>query len=170
MKLYIFVEGKNDIDFFEKILNSEIKKRFDDFECIPYVENMNKERDVILRLIKNKNSYIFCPDLDAKFSENKVNSRKKEIAENFIKIDFDTVKDQMYIIIQKIESWYLAGFDRKFHAEEITKGTFLKIAEIKRQDVNSIRNMLISNKGKYSINVACKRNKSFEKFYNAVIK
>ncbi len=181
MKLYIFVEGKNDIDFFEKILNSEIKRKFDEFECIPYAENMTKERNLILRIIKNnKNNYIFCPDLDTEYSEKKVNARKREIAEKYFKIDYDTVKEKMHVIVQKIESWYFAGFDKKYYikkgignyysddAEEITKGTLKKIAKSLKKDPKIFISQI--TQWNYKIEIACRRNKSFKKFYNAILK
>ena len=39
MKLYIFVEGKTDIQFFDRILKQELHRKYDDFECIPFAED-----------------------------------------------------------------------------------------------------------------------------------
>ena len=203
MKLYIFVEGKTDIQFFERILNREINKKFDEFKCIAYVENKFNERATIKRIIKNKNNnFIFYPDLDDKFSKKKIQDKKKEVAKNYFNIGSPKSKDKkyikknkklkddkliklsdienkMFVIVQMIESWYLAGFDKNFcnnknidfiqETEDITKGTFSKIAKTLNKDKIEFKEMLLANSENFSITEACNRNNSFDKFCMAVL-
>ena len=201
MKLYIFVEGEHDEDFFKKILNQELNRKYGELECKRYGENNFKERKLIKNIInKKQNNFIFCLDLDKNkesikkeevanyFDIGKVSSKKekkqgkklkkKKILKEEFQIEFSDIENKMYVVVQMIESWYLAGFDTNFctkkhiefypDTEEITKGTFKKIARELRKDPDRIRDELIRS-GKFSISEARNRNKSFDNFCQKIL-
>jgi len=178
MKLYIFVEGIWDSKFFNNFLKKVLDNKFDEFECVEFAENRNNERKEIKRIVESNRKFIFCPDLDSLFSQAKTNNKILEIAEKYLNLRVEQIQDNSYMIVQKIESWYLAGFGKTFcnkknidyfeDTELVTKGTFKLISKKLKIDTDRFKENLIFNKNNYSIVHAKTRNKSFENFCNSI--
>ena len=112
--IFVFVEGKDDsrfinfvlVDFFN--LNKSII-----LKAIPY---KNKARVNTVKLIKQiietgSGDYIFLSDLD-RHTYPCVTSRKNSRIKEFHNPEYDDLDfEKIFIVVEEIESWYVAGID-----------------------------------------------------------
>ena len=134
-QLIIFVEGRDDMEFFTKIIKPIFEKTYNWVEIRQYARF---KKEYIIEFIKNikstGNDYIYVTDINRATCI----TAKKQKEQNIIKnID----EDKIIIVIREIESWYLAGLDD----EDSEK---LKINSLKStNDINKEQfNKLISDK------------------------
>ena len=106
-RLYIFVEGKDDKRFFDKIITPLFERKYDQVDVLEYAQLQKEKVSKFLKSIKGMNAdYIFVSDID---QEPCVTARKQYIQSKFKEID----KDRIIVVIREIESWYLAVLDDK---------------------------------------------------------
>jgi hypothetical protein len=104
-RLFIWVEGPDDVRFFNEIIKPIFDKKYDWVEVRAYA----KERsDYVIKFLNSieamKADYIFVTDIN---SASCISERKQKLHKIFKHID----KDRILVIVQEIESWYLAGLD-----------------------------------------------------------
>lgn len=171
--LVFFVEGNDDVRFFEKIVKPKFIDNYDHIKIITYAEE--KPKFIIdfiksLEAMNNKSemeaNYILARDLDANTC---LLVTKEKLLEEYSNISLNNV----IIVAKQIEGWYLAGLEMKtcksLHikfqscTDNIKKDCFNKIIPKKFYDgprwvfLNKILEL-------YSINVAVGKNKSFKYF------
>ena len=88
------------------------------------------------------------------------------------------VHNKSFVVVQEIESWYLAGFNEAFctknklkfypNTEKANKSTFVQIAKQLSTSPLRLRDKLIQNRSSFSIKEAKVRNESFRKFFEKV--
>ena len=102
-RLFVWVEGENDIRFFDKIIKPKLQKKYNLVEVRSYAVLKKKKIRNFLKSIKAMNAeYIYARDInDAPC----VTSRKKKIQSKLRNID----ESRIIVVIKEIESWYLAG-------------------------------------------------------------
>lgn len=189
-KLYLFIEGEWDRMFFETFLDAYLCKKynFEKITCIEFAEKP-ESREMLRRFIKEgKVNFLLCPDLDSEYKKGKEGEdirleKIKKLAQQEFKLDSEedikTVQNKSFVVVQKIESWYLAGFNETFcnerkiafyeDTEMTTKGTFIKIAKQLQKRPSMLRDMLRKTyRHKFSIEEAKERNQSFRKFFDKV--
>lgn len=184
-RLYLFIEGEWDKMFFETFLDKELRDRFD-FDEITYIEfsEDKKSREQLKKLVGGeKVNFLLCPDLDSKFDKDKKEKKIKKLINEEFNIEKEehkkTVLDQSFVIVQMIESWYLAGFDEAFckkmnlkfypNTEDTNKSTFGQIAKQMNKTPLRFRDQLIKTyKSSFLIEEAKQRNESFRKFFEKV--
>ena len=116
--LIIFVEGENDKLFFEKIilklfsLKEEYNQKEDKIKIVKYQEKGKKKFLQHLNFINKHNiHYIFISDFD---SRKCITSRKQEKIKKYYREGYDKLEsDNIFIVKNEIESWFLAGVDNK---------------------------------------------------------
>ena len=176
MRLHIFTEGIDDTKFFknfiEGCLTSYSTFQYFEYSEMPDIQIVN----AIKTTIEQNIDYIFIADFDFR-DENKMNIQDKI---NEIKSKWRILnKDNVFIILNEIESWYLAGYNDKFcngrthlngikiktciDTQVVTK-EFFKHASTKSH--RNLINYLIRKKVNFDYSEAQKRNKSFNRFHD----
>jgi hypothetical protein len=102
-RIFILVEGEDDVRFFGRIIKPLLINRYDAVEIIPYASIKRTKVDNFLKSIRLMNSdYIFVADIDAELS---VRDKKQVLYSHFSHIDGGSI----IVVIKEIESWYYAG-------------------------------------------------------------
>lgn len=170
-RLYIFVEGEDDLRFLDRIMKRILLKKFDYVEFIRYAEELPRKVSAYIRSIKcmMDATYIFTGDLDSKGS---ISEAKNYLQNKYKGLDVDNI----IIVVKEIEAWYLAGLDENGcknlginyldNTDAISKEDFDRM--IPRKSKYRIDFMLEILKN-YSISLGTKRNRSFLYLYNKVI-
>lgn len=164
-RLFIFVEGSDDVRFFETIIKPRFEHIFESVELITFACTKSVKVDRFIRGINAmQHSYIIVTDIDF---EKSVPAKKNIILSRFSEADYQHIM----VIIQEIESWYLAGIDDTgakalgIHApartDFVTKEHF--IGWIPRYYPSKIAFMIEVLKH-FSLSVAVEKNKSFRFF------
>jgi len=101
--LYIFVEGPDDHNFFDKVFGGI----WGDYQVIEYAHMQHDKINGYLNTIKSVQDwdYLFFCDEDRKGIKNK----RLEILKRFHALD----PDKLYIVQVEIESWYYAGVSQE---------------------------------------------------------
>jgi len=106
-RIFILVEGEDDVRFFGRIIKPLLINRYDAVEIIPYASIKRTKVDNFLKSIRLMNSdYIFVADIDA---ENSVRDKKQVLHSHFSHIDGGSI----IVVIKEIESWYYAGLTQE---------------------------------------------------------
>jgi hypothetical protein len=127
-RLYIFVEGEDDVRFFGRIMKPLFVPHYDSIEIIPYASIKRvKVNNFLKGITQMKNDYIFVADID---TERSVRDKKQLLYHWFSNINGGNI----VIVVMEIESWYYAGlpgdtlhkFDLPFlpSTDELTKEDF----------------------------------------------
>lgn len=177
--VYIFVEGKDDHDLLnllkdKGVFEEKYPKSQYSFEIEKYRNKKDSEIRKKLKTIQHTNNPIFFfGDLD--FEEEKMCIEHRVKA---IKQKYQLISENIIIIVNEIESWILAGFSEKFckhhdiefieDTQFVRKETFTQLYQKKP----GLRRFLLTGeqKEKYSIEEACQRNQSFQKFFERYCK
>jgi len=164
-RLFILVEGEDDVRFFGRIIKPLFMHRYDSVEIIPYA---CIKREKVSRFLKSVtqmgNDYIFVADID---TERSVRDKKQILYYRFADINGRSI----VVVIAEIESWYYAGIPLDAaHAfgvadlestESLTKEDFNRIIP---QKFDSRIDFMFEILKTYSLETATKKNKSFKFF------
>jgi hypothetical protein len=102
-RLYIFVEGEDDVRFFGRIMKPLFVPRYDSVEIVPYAcIKRVKVNNFLKSLAEMKNDYIFVADID---TERSVRDKKQLLYHWYSNVSGSNI----VVVIMEIESWYYAG-------------------------------------------------------------
>jgi hypothetical protein len=102
-RLFILVEGGDDVRFFGRIVKPCFISEYDSVEIIPYAcIKREKVNNFLKSVALMHNDYIFVSDIDF---EHSVRDKKQILYHRFSQINGSSI----VIVIREIESWYLAG-------------------------------------------------------------
>ncbi len=102
-RLYILVEGEDDVRFFGRIMKPFFASRYDSVEILPYASiKRQKVNNFIKSVAQMKNDYIFIADID---TERSVRDKKQLLYHWYSNISGGSI----VIVVMEIESWYYAG-------------------------------------------------------------
>ncbi len=164
-KLFIWVEGEDDIRFFNKIIKPMFETNYDSVEIISYAGLKKKIVYNFFKGIKAINAdYIYVTDIN---NTPCITVKKKKIQNKLKNIN----KDRIAVVVKEIESWYLAGLSNtEFKnlkmsipntTNNITKEQFNDLI-FKKFD--SRIDFMIEILKCFSIKIAKQKNKSFKYF------
>jgi hypothetical protein len=103
--LWIFVEGDDDVRFFERVMKPSLTRKYDRIQIWRYAQEKKEKVKSFLRSIRKMNAgYIYTTDINDTPS---VTAKKQKVQSKFGDID----KDRIMVVEKEIESWYLAGVD-----------------------------------------------------------
>jgi hypothetical protein len=164
-RLFILVEGEDDVRFFGRIVKPLFVSRYDSVEIIPYACIRREKVNNFLKSIRlMKNDYIFVSDID---TERSVRDKKQVLYYRFSHIDGGSI----VVVIQEIESWYYAGLSNQsaemlgvtplVSTDALTKEEFNRL--IPRRFDSRIDFMFEILKS-FSLKSATEKNRSFEFF------
>lgn len=163
--LYVFVEGNDDVRFFEKIIKPSFQTKLDDVNIFRYAE-VKKEKNV--NFIKSINSmsgeYILLTDINSSVC---ISVKKHQIKNKISNLKFDSIT----VVIKEIESWILAGLDNQ-SSNKLKVQNFRNTDTINKEQFNNLMknkydsriNFMIDILNHYSIDIAKTKNKSFKYF------
>jgi hypothetical protein len=163
-KYYFFVEGDSDGTFFEKVIFSisGIPNR-GNFKFIKYARSKKEAINGIIKTLRENNfNYFFFTDFDKGPCVTSVKEKQK--------VTFPSLEDEkIFVVIKKIESWYLAGLDNENSIEmgienfestdNIAKGKF---EEMKPAKYNSVKDFSLEILKRFSVETAKEKNGSFK--------
>ena len=102
-RLFILVEGEDDVRFFGRIIKPLFVSRYESIEIIPYACTKREKVNNFLKSVRQMNNdYIFVADID---TERSVRDKKQLLYFHFNNIAGHSI----VIVIKEIESWYYAG-------------------------------------------------------------
>ena len=102
-RIFILVEGEDDVRFFGRIINPLFASRYDSVEIFPYASIKREKVNNFLKSVRMmKNDYIFVADIDR---ERSVKDKKHILYYHFSNIE----QGSIVVVIKEIESWYYAG-------------------------------------------------------------
>jgi hypothetical protein len=102
-RLFILVEGEDDVRFFGRIIKPLFVSRYDSVEILPYASIRRlKVNNFLKSVAQMNNDYIFVADID---TERSVRDKKQLLYHWFSNIN----GAHIVIVIREIESWYYAG-------------------------------------------------------------
>ena len=164
-RLYIWVEGEDDVRFFDKIIKPKFVGKYNFVEVRPFAKLKKEKIDNFLRSIEAMNDeYIYVRDIN---DSPCVSYKKQKIQDELRNID----KNRIIVVIREIESWYLAGSDdvisRKFGVrpfnitDNITKEQFNDMIPKK---FDSRIDFMLEILKCFSIEKAKEKNRSFRYF------
>jgi hypothetical protein len=171
-RLFIWVEGDDDKDFFERIIKPIFEKKYDWIAFIRYAQMPTKKRIKFLESIKSKSmnaDYIYIADINNQTPC--VTLRKQKIHAELKNID----KDKIIVVIMEIENWYLAGLDDT-NAKNLKIPIHVNTDTITKEQFNRLipkkfdrRDFMLEILNCFSIRVAKQKNRSFKYFVEKYI-
>ena len=164
-RLFILVEGEDDVRFFGRIIKPLFISLYDSVEIIPYACIKRTKIDNFLKSIRlMKNDYIFVADID---TEQSVRDKKQVLYSHFSHIDGGSI----IVVIKEIESWYYAGLTMESVqdleapnlalTDDLTKEDFNRLIPVK---FDSRIDFMFEILKYFSIDTARKKNHSFRFF------
>lgn len=169
-RLYIWVEGKDDKNFFESIIKRRFERVYGRGQVsIRRYSEMSKEKVVgFIKSFKERgDDCIAVADIDKAPC---VSKRKGEIQKEKLE---NVDKNSMIIVIREIEGWYLAGLDDDAceevgidsfdNTDEVTKGRFNNLWRKSKRAISEIvfRQEILEH---FDMETAKRKNKSFGYF------
>jgi len=157
-QLYIFIEGPNDIRFFEIVIKPLLSEYF---ECVQFYEYGTKTKKQVKTFLKALNNmgikYIFVKDFD---SSPCISKRKNDVINKFTHCPNELIQ----IVKVEIESWYAAGITDRLRKKirckdfsdcnKLTKDEFINNISTK----HILQDILIEILNDYDLELAKKRN------------
>ena len=169
-RLFIFVEGNDDQRFFNRIVRPLVDNDYASVEIIMYasMKSVNVCR-FVRSITAMDHDFILCSDID---QERNVRAKKMALKTRFCPVE----ADRIIVIIQEIESWYLAGLDEKAQkryslrpyrgTNHITKEIFNRM--IPRYYTSRIA-FMAEILDHFEIEVAQEKNRSFRYFFTRFV-
>ena len=164
-RMFILVEGEDDVRFFGRIIKPLFITLYDSVEIIPYACIKRTKVDNFLKSIRlMNNDYIFVSDID---TEQSVREKKQVLYSHFNHIDGRNI----IVVIKEIESWYYAGLSGE-SAQSLSVPDLFFTDELTKEDFNSLIppkfdsriDFMFELLKYFSIDTAEKKNQSFRFF------
>jgi hypothetical protein len=164
-RLYIFIEGNDDELFFRNAIVPALSEKYDEIEVIQYAQMKKSKVEIFILSINTLNfDYMLFGDIDYQRS---VNQKKKVLELRFSNLD----EEKIFIVIQEIESWYMAGITDSYSRELGIRplGSTNKLVKeefnlLYHRRFKSRIDFMLEILKSYSIPTAIKKNESFKYF------
>lgn len=164
-QLFIWVEGDDDVRFFEHVVKPMFLQTYDWVEVRAYRREKKARVSAFLASIKAMHAdYIFVGDLDRAPC---VTARRLAIAADYSGVD----PERIAVVVREIECWYLAGLDasccRRFglpsmrSTDDANKELFNRGL---RKTFDSRTDFMLEILKSYSVAAARRKNRSFRYF------
>lgn len=164
-RLFIFVEGPDDLRFFERVVRPALQNAYDLVEVRPYAQWKCEKLEAFIRSIEGMGAnYLLATDGD---DAPCVSEKKRRVQTRYRGID----PQRILVVVSEIEGWYLAGLDNSAakgmgmaaanSTDELTKEEFLRMMPSKFDSRIDWMNEILQ---RFSPSAACKRNRSWAYF------
>lgn len=169
--LYIFVEGNDDELFFRRALIPLFERMYDKVNIFQYSQKKREKVENFLASIRFLDyDYVFVADRDERYS---LNEKRHLLLHKYSNIE----KERLAIVINEIESWFLAGIPSEFarvyrlpvieNTDETTKEDF---NQYYRGRFHSRIDFMQEILKYWQLEVARHKNHSFDFFVNNYLK
>lgn len=164
-RLYIWVEGNDDLRFFTRVVKPRLQDKYQDIRIRKYMKMKKKKVNYFLESIKGmRDDYIFVGDID---SSTCVTTKKGELKGVYEKVD----TDKIVVVKREIESWYLAGLD-DMNAKKVGIPPLMNTEDITKEHFNALVphrfdsriDFMMEILKLFSVETAKKKNGSFKYF------
>jgi hypothetical protein len=157
-RCYIFVEGDNDVRFFENIIQPMLEEKYGKVDIIQYAQVKDIKIDNLIKSVKsmckqNVADYIFITDID---NSPCITEKKDRIISSYKELESHKVT----IVIKEIEGWYLAGIDPGTQKKFLKKKKLGNTDSICKED---FVNMLLKTDREINCRIEITRTFSIEK-------
>ena len=130
-RIFILVEGEDDVRFFGRIVKPLLINRYDAVEIIPYASIKRSKVNSFLKSIRlMNNDYIFVADIDA---ERSVRDKKQILYSHYSHVNGGSI----IVVIKEIESWYYAGISPE-SALSLGVPTLPSTDDLTKEDFNNL--------------------------------
>jgi hypothetical protein len=163
-RLFILVEGEDDVRFFGRIVKPILATRYESVEIMPYACIKREKVNNFLKSVRQMgNDYIFVADID---QERSVRDKKQILYYWF----HDVNGGSIVVVIKEIESWYYAGLTEESRqklgvpavsSDNLTKEDF---NELIPERFDSRIDFMFEILKYFTIDNAVKENRSFKFF------
>lgn len=164
-RLFIWVEGDDDVRFFDRVVKPLFNRRFEWVEVRPYAQMKADKLEGFLRSIKAMGAeFLVVADINRAPC---ISERKTQLAHRL----HEAYQERIAVVVREIEGWYLAGLDdesadslgvsKLASTDDITKERFL---ELMPRRFSSRIDFMSEVLKCFSIEVAREKNKSFRHF------
>ncbi len=161
-RLFLFVEGNDDLRFFSRIVVPLFEGRYASVEVISYASMKTGKVCRFVRSIHEMgHDFLLFADID---EVRNVKGKKALLRERYCTL----TDDRIVVVIKEIESWYLAGLDeraqKRLHirhyrtTDYITKEIFNRMIP---GEYSSRIGFMVEVLNRYSLSEAEARNRSF---------
>jgi len=134
--LFIFVEGKDDKEFFERIIKPKLNIKYDTIQIVEYSNLSDKKINELIKSINSYADYIFITDND---NCPCITTRKEKDNTQYQQLNISNI----IVSVEVIEGWYLSGLNKEgikklrmdndllkrasFKPDKITKENFIRL-------------------------------------------
>jgi hypothetical protein len=165
-RLFILVEGEDDVRFFGRVIKPLLVPHYDDIEIIPYASIKRlKVNNFLKSMTQMRNEYVLVADID---TERSVRDKKQLLYHWYPDINGGNI----IVVIREIESWYYAGLPdsslQRFGlpvlatTDELTKEDFNALIP---KSFDSRIDFMFEILKTFSPTIAVRRNRSFQFFF-----
>jgi hypothetical protein len=164
-RLYILVEGEDDLRFFGRVIKPLFISRYDSVEILPYASiKRQKVNNFLKSVAQMKQDYIFVADID---TERSVRDKKQLLYHWYSNIGGGNI----VIVIMEIESWYYAGLPDEA-LRKLGIPAYPSTDELTKEDFNAIIppsfdsriDFMFETLKSFSLSTAARHNTSFKFF------
>ena len=165
-RLFILVEGEDDVRFFGRIMKPLFVPHYDSIEILPYASIKRvKVNNFLKGVAEMKNDYIFVADID---TERSVRDKKQLLYHWFSNINGGNI----VIVIMEIESWYYAGLPDQT-LQKYSLPSLPSTDELTKEDFNALIppsfdsriDFMFEILKSFSPSTAARHNRSFKFFF-----
>ena len=165
-RLYILVEGEDDVRFFGRVMKPLFISRYDTIEIIPYASIKRiKVNNFLKSMAEMKNDYIFVADID---TERSVRDKKQLIYHWYSNINGSNI----VVVVIEIESWYYAGLPDNV-LQRLGLPNLQETDELTKEDFNALIPPPFDSRIDFMFEIlkffspatAARRNRSFKFFF-----
>jgi hypothetical protein len=163
-QMFIWVEGADDVRFFDSTFRRAATGHFHSVKIIPYATMKKQKVNAYIKSIRSMNAeYLVIGDRD----QRTVEEAKADLVRKFTEVELDRV----IIVGTEIESWYIAGLTTEFatmhkimlpaNTNEVTKEQFDQLVP---RSFSSRVHWMTEILGQFSAHKARTRNTTFDDF------
>jgi len=164
-RLFILVEGEDDVRFFGRIVKPFFVNSYHSVEIIPFASTKRlKINNFLISVSQMNHDYIFVADID---NERSVRDKKQILYHWFTNINGASI----IVVIKEIESWYYAGLPDAV-AHRMGVPVLLSTDELTKENFNELIPALFDSRIDFMFEIlksfspvtAAERNRSFKFF------
>jgi hypothetical protein len=166
-RLFILVEGEDDIRFFGRVMKPLFSPRYDSVEIFPYASiRRQKVNNMLKSMAQMRQDYIFVADID---QERSVGDKKQLLYHWFS----DLHGSSTVVVVMEIESWYYAGIPEEI-LQKLGLPSLPSTDDLTKEDFNTLIppsfdsriDFMFEILKSFSPGTAARRNRSFAFFFN----
>jgi hypothetical protein len=164
-RLFILVEGEDDVRFFGRIIKPLFVRHYDSVEILPYASiKRGKVNSFLKSMAQMHDDYIFVADID---TERSVRDKKQLLYNWYSNISGNDI----VIVVMEIESWYYAGLPDET-LQRLGLPSLPSTDELTKEDFNALIppsfdsriDFMFEILKSFSPGTAARRNRSFRFF------